>query len=427
MTYATADERYFLELVNRDRAKNGEDRLYLERHLNISADRHSGWMLQTDTFSHTGIGGSGSSDRIRAAGFDLSSGWATAENIAYVSVNNNGTMRDEVEQLHRNLMNSPGHRANLLSEKYDLIGIGLQLGEMVVNGRGYTVLMVTQNFARTGGEIDYDLAPGISIRSVDAPEWVTLPPIRVAWAPMFDGRVYRSAGDAELLATTLSDDIILGNTADRVNGRAGNDWISGGGGADTIDGSLGNDFILGQAGNDVLIGNSGDDRAAGGIGDDRIFGGTGSDRLRGDEGNDRMAGQDGNDLMSGGDGNDLMLGDVGADRISGDAGSDRLLGGTGNDILEGGAGIDLLAGGAGTDSFIFRGRVDRDRIQDFQRGVDRLMIDDALIEGDLEVFVRQDVRKIAGGVLVELAGDQRIFVIGDTLTVRDVADSIFLI
>lgn len=427
MTYATSDERYFLELINKDRALNGQDRLYLERSLNRAADTHSSWMLQADVFSHTGQGGSRATDRIRAAGFDLSNGWATAENIAYVSINNNGTLRDEVEQLHRNLMNSPGHRANLLSEKYDLVGLGLQLGEFEVNGRGYTVLMITQNFATTGGEIDYDLAAGISIRSVSAPEWTAFSPVRATWAPLFDGQTYRSTNGQELIASNRSDDIILGNGSDKVNGRSGNDWIAGGGGADTIYGSFGNDFILGQFGNDLLNGNDGDDRISGGYGDDRLVGGAGHDRLRGDGGNDRLIAQDGNDLMSGGDGHDALYGDGGHDRMRGDGGNDQLFGGYGNDLMEGGAGADWLVGGPGYDSFIFRGTIGRDRIQDFQRGIDRVMIDDDLINVDLELFVRQDIRKIAGGILIELTNNQAIFVPGDSLTVRDVGDSIFLI
>lgn len=427
MIYATADERYFLQLINRDRAAHGQDRLYLERYLNKAADGHSAWMLQADVFSHTGQGGSRATDRIRASGFDLSNGWATAENIAYVSINNNGTLRDEVEQLHRNLMNSPGHRANLLSDKYDLIGLGLQVGEMVVNGRGYQVLMITQNFASTGGDIDYDLAPGISIRTADAPFWVTPSPIKTDWQPLFNGQRYSSTDGKTLWASGLNDDVLLGAGNDVVQGQAGHDWIASGAGADTVLGGLGNDFIHGQDGNDLLIGAQGDDRIAGGHGDDRIQGGDGFDRLRGEFGNDTIYGGAGNDLISGGLAHDFLRGDGGNDRVSGDVGNDVLWGDLGNDSLDGGAGDDRLRGGGGADTFIFRGNVGHDRVLDFQPGIEKLMIDDDLITGDLETFVRQDIRVVTQGIRIDLAGDHWIIVEGTGLSVQQVADAIFLI
>ncbi|MEB0161090.1 M10 family metallopeptidase C-terminal domain-containing protein, partial [Pseudomonas sp. AH2 (2023)] len=51
----------------------------------------------------------------------------------------------------------------------------------------------------------------------------------------------------------------------------------------------------------------------------------------------------------------------------GDAGNDRLEGGTGNDILNGGAGADV---------FEFERGDGRDRIADFQNGLDRIELDD---------------------------------------------------
>ena len=56
MSAPTVFEQYMLELVNRERAKAGVQPLAFDGDLNQSADRHSRWMISTDTFSHTGAG-----------------------------------------------------------------------------------------------------------------------------------------------------------------------------------------------------------------------------------------------------------------------------------------------------------------------------------------------------------------------------------
>lgn len=58
MTQANAYEQYMLELINIERAKVGSQPLAFDGDLNESAENHSTWMIATDTFSHTGTGGS---------------------------------------------------------------------------------------------------------------------------------------------------------------------------------------------------------------------------------------------------------------------------------------------------------------------------------------------------------------------------------
>ena len=100
-------------------------------------------MDQTDTFSHTGVGSSSPGDRIAAAGYD-NAGWA--ENVAYASWwDPTGTVvmdQATVDQLHQQLMNSPGHRANILSADMREIGIGLHQGVM----NGMPAAFVTEVF-----------------------------------------------------------------------------------------------------------------------------------------------------------------------------------------------------------------------------------------------------------------------------------------
>ena len=58
----------------------------------------------------------------------------------------------------------------------------------------------------------------------------------------------------------------------------------------------------------------------------------------------------------------------------GGAGNDRLFGEVGADKLNGGQGLDRLTGGAGRDEFIFNFGDARDRILDFQQGIDSISI-----------------------------------------------------
>ncbi len=152
MSTASTVEREMLALINQERTSRGLDPLELERNLNESSEDHSTWMLDTDRFSHTGQGGSSATQRMQAAGFDLSGSWRTGENIAWQSERGAPGISDDVAQLHQNLMNSPGHRANILNPEFKYIGIGIEEGDM----QGFDAVMVTQNFAATQGEIDLD-------------------------------------------------------------------------------------------------------------------------------------------------------------------------------------------------------------------------------------------------------------------------------
>ncbi len=152
MSTASTVEREMLALINQERTSRGLDPLELERNLNESSEDHSSWMLDTDRFSHTGQGGSSATQRMQAAGFDLSGSWRTGENIAWQSERGAPGISDDIAQLHQNLMNSPGHRANILNPDFKYIGIGIEEGDM----QGYDAVMVTQNFAATQGDVDLD-------------------------------------------------------------------------------------------------------------------------------------------------------------------------------------------------------------------------------------------------------------------------------
>lgn len=156
----------------------------------------------------------------------------------------------------------------------------------------------------------------------------------------------------------------------------------------------GDGILLDPRGNDLFRTAGGNDAVTGGSGDDTVRGGAGNDTLWGEAGNDRLFGDAGNDLLRGGDG------------------TDRLNGGTGRDTLDGGAGNDILTGGAGADAFVLGGGGGRDRVTDFETGVDAVQVDDdARFTGGRfrggEGDVRFTVSDGNGLVQIDIDGDRK--------------------
>lgn len=417
MAYATSDERYFLSLINATRASHGLSPLRLEKRLNDSADAHSRWMLDRDIFSHTGIGGTSSRQRMELAGFELAGSWRTAENLAYVGIRGESDLRDEIRALHQNLMNSPSHRANILGDTVYL-GIGLQVGSFT----GHRVLMVTQNFADTGGRVALDLG---RFTPAGSPTIDVTMPTKAQWAAGFNGQVYVTPSVNQ--NTARNDDFRLTGRDDLARGGAGDDWMNGHGGNDTLHGGAGHDRLIGGAGDDILFGDAGNDTLEGGAGNDRLNGGGGADLLRGGLGNDTLIGGAGDDRLLGDGGHDRLDGGDGNDMLHGGAGNDLLLGGAGQDTLIGGRGNDTLNGGAGADVFVFTKGDGRDVINGYEKGVDRLFIDWRLLDSNPAKFIEDHMRKTATGVVIDFGADGRIEVNGRGLTVINVADDIFAI
>jgi uncharacterized protein YkwD len=113
-------ERKVIRLVNRIRAHRGLRRLKTSRRLARAATEHTGDMLARDFLSHASSDGTGMAQRVRRY---TGANWI-GENIAAVS--GRATARRAV----RMWMQSPPHRAVLLSRSGRRIGVGKRRGRL---------------------------------------------------------------------------------------------------------------------------------------------------------------------------------------------------------------------------------------------------------------------------------------------------------
>src|SRR5262245_50359594 len=88
-----------------------------------AAEKHSQWMLDTDTFSHTGAGGSDPGARMAAAGYVFSGNWAWGENIAWQGTTGTLNLVAAINSEHAALFQSTGHRANILNDTFQEVGV----------------------------------------------------------------------------------------------------------------------------------------------------------------------------------------------------------------------------------------------------------------------------------------------------------------
>lgn len=160
-------EQGFLQRINAERERRGLTDLKLRRELQPAARFHSLDMASNRFFKHESPDGRFASQRI--AGFDRTLlAQSTAENIAQFGP---AVCRDQnerkvscfdvpgfelptrtyvVDDLHEKLMNSDGHRANILAPETTHVSIGV--------ARSDTAFYVTQVFANQVGELDAPLA-----------------------------------------------------------------------------------------------------------------------------------------------------------------------------------------------------------------------------------------------------------------------------
>jgi uncharacterized protein YkwD/uncharacterized membrane protein required for colicin V production len=120
-------EAKMLEMVNEERIKEGLKPLKADPEMSRVARAHSQDMFVRGYFAHVNPDGKNPFDRMKAA------------NVSFRAAGENLALAQTLEIAHTNLMNSPGHRANILNPSFGRLGIG------VLDG-GYYGLMISQEF-----------------------------------------------------------------------------------------------------------------------------------------------------------------------------------------------------------------------------------------------------------------------------------------
>ncbi len=121
-------ETQMIELVNKERRDRSVSPLVFDSKLTDIARAHSEDMFKRGYFSHYSKEGEDVSGRAQKTGIDFS---VIGENLAFAP---------SLSVAHKGLMNSPGHRANILSKDFAKIGIG------IMENPDYG-LMITQVFS----------------------------------------------------------------------------------------------------------------------------------------------------------------------------------------------------------------------------------------------------------------------------------------
>lgn len=120
-------EAKMIEMVNKERRKEGLPPVKSDPELAEVARKHSRDMFTRGYFSHYTIENKDPFDRMRAA------------KVVFRTAGENLALAQNLTMAHTGLMNSPGHRANILQPAFGRLGIGILDG-------GIYGIMVTQNF-----------------------------------------------------------------------------------------------------------------------------------------------------------------------------------------------------------------------------------------------------------------------------------------
>ncbi|GAB6157174.1 hypothetical protein JCM39194_03740 [Desulfotomaculum varum] len=124
LNISVADEQAMLNLINQERRAAGLQPLVYDAKLTELARLKAQDMITNNYFSHTSPTYGSPFDMMKNAG------------ITYRYAGENLAGAPDVNTAHKNLMNSPSHKANILKPEYTKVGIG------VVNGGPYGKMFV---------------------------------------------------------------------------------------------------------------------------------------------------------------------------------------------------------------------------------------------------------------------------------------------
>ena len=224
-----------------------------------------------------------------------------------------------------------------------------------------------------------------------------------------DGRAFvnlatQTINDAGQPDGEANDDVIA--SIENLIGTNSGDFFLGNNGQNRLEGGAGNDTLNGGAGNDIIVDGDGDDLSIGGAGNDLFIAGAGANTYRGNAGIDTVdfsgfgegiginlqtqtvfgTGEISDDIIAS---IDSAIGSAQSDTLIGNTGFNTLDGGAGDDIIIGAGGVDLLFGGAGADTFVLGAGFGRDRLFDFENGVDIFQIESSVAMDFSDLTIQQ--------------------------------------
>lgn len=120
-------EADMLEMLNRERVSRGLKELIADEKTRDVARKHGMDMFEEGYFSHTNLEGKSSADRMKDG------------EVKFTLAGENLALSKDLLSAHNGLMESPGHRENILHPFFHKVGIG------VVDGGHYGIIFV-QNF-----------------------------------------------------------------------------------------------------------------------------------------------------------------------------------------------------------------------------------------------------------------------------------------
>lgn len=112
----TVQEQEMLNLINQARAENNAPPLQIDMHVTNVARTKAQDMIDNNYFSHYSPKYGSPFDMLKSFG------------ISYVQAGENIAGNQNVQDAHSALMNSPGHRKNILNPNYTHIGLGIKSG-----------------------------------------------------------------------------------------------------------------------------------------------------------------------------------------------------------------------------------------------------------------------------------------------------------
>lgn len=126
VTEDAVEEEKMLEMVNKERILRGLKKLTVDDEARKAARDYGRYLFKNGIMSHIDLEGNGPSERLKNYNITF---MIAGENLAYAP---------GLEEAHQGLMNSKGHRENILHPFFDRVGIG------VIDGGSYGKIYVQE-------------------------------------------------------------------------------------------------------------------------------------------------------------------------------------------------------------------------------------------------------------------------------------------